>query len=132
MKKILFLTLVIALLAASTFPSLAMSTGVTTNGLKSLTAKKQLYSLAGYVKSIDAVNRTVTVTVAVGNRLAKPLIGQDVVLQTNSSTRFKLSGGTTISFDYLKVGQQVSSNGRVAAGVWTARRITVGALLLRR
>jgi len=56
-----------------------------------------------------------------------------VTLVTGDSTRFLLRNedgtATQISFDDLGIGQNISSHGTLVNGVWTATRITSGALL---
>jgi len=129
MKKLLVLTVVFVLLAVSTVPALAMRGNSTDNLRKTNTGGRQLYSLAGYITSLAANETSVNVRVAVGNRIADPFVDQTVSLWITSSTRLLLSGGTPIDFDDLRVGQSVSSNGVFENGVWTAYRITVGAIL---
>lgn len=91
------------------------------------------YALSGTISDIDPVEKTVTVTVSCGNRLANPFISQEVTLVTGDSTRFLLRNedgtATQISFDDLGTGQNISSHGTLVNGVWTATRITSGALL---
>ena len=91
------------------------------------------YALSGTISDIDPVEKTVTVTVSCGNRLANPFISQEVTLVTGDSTRFLLRNedgtATQISFDDLGIGQNISSHGTLVNGVWTATRITSGALL---
>ena len=141
MKKILTSTLVMLLLLVTVVP--AMAGGNTLSNNKTDSSGKQVYALAGYIKAIDTVKKTITVEVAVGNTLVEKNVDiakkEQVVIQTTNiegePTRLLLSGGTVIKFDYFKVGQTVSSNGILtydADGkkVWAADRITVGALLL--
>jgi hypothetical protein len=126
MKKLIVLIQLIVLLSVTFIP--AMAKGPSGN---------QLYALAGYIRAIDSDKHTVTVEVLVGNRLATPYVGKNVVIQTYlkaegdyAATRFLLSGGTVIDFEDLKVGDPVSSNGYLVDKVWHATRITKGALLL--
>jgi len=135
MKKFIVLALVLVLLAVSVVPAYAA------NGTRARTGQiagngfgkggKMPYALAGTIASIDPVARTVTVTVACGNKVVKPHIGQDLAIQTTDATRFLLRNpdgtATPITFEDLAVGQNVSSNGKLANNVWTANRITVGA-----
>ena len=135
MKKIVVLTLVFALLAITAVPALAAGGIQSRNGRgggnEYGTGGKMPFALAGTIASIDPAARTVTVTVACGNKLVKPYIGQDLTLQTTAATRFLLRNpdgtATPITFEDLAVGQNVSSNGKLANNVWTANRITVGA-----
>ena len=137
MKKLFVLTLVLALVAATVVPALAAGSPPARNGCGSEgyagKGGSMPFALAGTIASLDPVARTVTVTIACGNLLVKPLIGQDLTLQTTDATRFLLRnpGGTAtpITFADLAVGQKVSANGRLANNVWTAGRITVGAKL---
>ncbi len=91
------------------------------------------YALSGTISALDAEAQTVTVTVACGNRLSQPSIGTDVILQTTDATRFLLrvadGTATPITFADLAVGQKISSHGALVDGVWTAIRVTSGALL---
>ena len=135
MKKFIILTLILVLLAVSVVPAYAASQTRDQNGVgKKIQVKqhgKMPFALAGTIASIDPAVRTVTVTVACGNKVGKPYIGQDLTLQTTVTTRFLLRNpdgiATPITFEDLAVGLNVSSNGRLANNVWTANRITVGA-----
>jgi hypothetical protein len=131
MKKLVVLTLVIVLLSVTFVPALAAK-GPSGN---------QLYAIAGYIRAIDATNKTITVEVMVGNRLGDDYLNQKVVIKTYAQattidgvtyqpTRILLSGGTVIAFSDLKVGDSVSSNGYLVDGIWHAARVTKGALLL--
>lgn len=126
MKKLIVLIQVIVLLSVTFIP--AMAKGPSGN---------QLYAVAGYIRAIDADKHTVTVEVLVGNKLATPFVGKDVIIQIHlkaeggyAATRLLLSGGTVIDFEDLDIDDPVSSNGYLVDGVWHATRITVGALLL--
>ncbi len=137
MKKYFVLTLVLVLLAVSVVPASAANGKRAQNvhekngqvGLRG----KMLYALAGTIASLDPVARTVTVTVACGNKVVKPYLGQDLTLQTTDGTRLLLRNldgtATPIAFEDLEIGQNVSSQGRFIDSVWTANRITVGAEL---
>lgn len=141
MKKLTVLTLVVIMLAVSAVPAFAAGGPPSTRGSGSGTCGgmhngygiRTPYALSGTISAIDSVARTVTVTVACGNRLAKPYIGQAVTLQTTETTRFLLRNEdgtvTPITFDDLAIGQNVSSHGTLVGGVFTAVRITSGALL---
>ena len=138
MKKLIILTLVLVLLAVSVVPAYAASRTRDQNGAgNKIQVKphgKMPFALAGTIASIDPLARTVTVTVACGNKVVKPYIGQDLILQTTAATRFLLRNpdgkATPITFEDLAVGQNVSANGKLADNVWTASRITVGASLI--
>ncbi len=91
------------------------------------------FNLVGTITGIG--DSTVTVQVASGNRLVKDFIGQTLTIQTTPSTRYLLRTSTEtvpITFADLQVGQKVSVQGTLADGVWTARRITVGAALIHK
>jgi len=91
------------------------------------------YTFSGTITAVDDVNLAITIDVVCGNRQANPYIGQQVTLQTTSTTRFLLRNAdgtvTPITFDYLEVGQNVSSHASLADDIFTATRITSGALL---
>lgn len=92
------------------------------------------FALSGTISALDPAVKTVTVTVSCGNRLASPVTGQEVTLQTSDSTRFLLRNAdgtvTPITFDDLALGQNISSHGTLVNNVWTATRVTSGALLI--
>ncbi len=140
MKKFAVLTLVVVMLALSVVPAFAKGpaqargTGMgTCTGTQAGAGVSTPYALSGTISAMDAENRTVTVTVVCGNRLAKPYVGQDVTLLTTSATRFLLRNAdgtiTPITFEDLVVGQNVSSHGTLVDNVFTAVRVTSGALL---
>ncbi len=149
MKKITVISLVVIMLALSAVPAFAkgnqpathgtgigICTGTGTSidsGTQNGFGVRSPYALSGPISAIDTEARTVIVAITCGNRLAQPFIGQEVTLQTTDNTRFLLrnSDGSVspITFDDLAVGQNVSSHGIVVDGVWTAIRVTSGALL---
>lgn len=141
MKKFAVLTLVVLMLALSVVPAFAKggqpvnqgSANGNCAGAQSGFGVRTPYALSGTISALDANTRTVTVTVVCGNRLARSLIGQDVTLQTTEASRFLLRNAdgsvTPISFEDLSIGQNVSSHGTLTNGVWTAVRVTSGALL---
>ncbi len=137
MKKLFVLTLVLALLAVTAVPAFAAGNPPAGNGngggSGSGKGGNAPFALAGTIASLDPATGAVTVTVACGNQLVKPYIGQNLVIQTTSTTRFLLSNpdgvATPITFADLVAGQAVSVNGQVKNNVWTASRITVGASL---
>jgi len=130
MKKLFILTLVLVLLASMAIPAFAAGPGRAGGRGK---GGKAPFALSGVIAGIDPTAGTVTVTVACGNKLAKPYLDQPLNLQTTSTTRFLLrnldSKATKITLNHLEVGQKVSVQGRVANNVWTATRLTVGAEL---
>jgi len=159
MKKLTIISIVVILLAVSVVPALAAgnapagrgaASGIcigdqtrygTQNGYGSKTGYRSQsgyginnpYALSGTITSINSENHTVAVLIACGNRLADPYDGQEVTLSTTASTRYLLRNAdgtvTPISFEELASGQTVSSHGSLVDGVWTASRITSGALL---
>jgi hypothetical protein len=158
MKKYAVISLVVIMLVLSVVPAFAKGpaqnsgsgTGVCTGtgmqygigsnpqygaaaGMRNGFGVSTPYALSGTIAAVNGANRTVTVTVVCGNRQAYPYIGQDVTLVTTDATRFLLRNEdgtvTPITFDYLEAGQNVSSHGTLVEGVFTATRITSGALL---
>lgn len=153
MKRIIVITLVLIMLAASVVPALAAGGPPTNRGTangncystqgsyanpsgyasQSGYGIRMPYALSGTITAVDAVNHTVSVKIACGNRLANPYIGQVITLSTNDSTRYLLRNDdgtvTPISFTDLAEGEAISSHGSLVDGVWTASRITAGALL---
>jgi Domain of unknown function (DUF5666) len=159
MKKLTIISIVVILLAVSVVPAMAAGgppagrgsgSGICTgdqagygiqNSYGSKTGYRSQsgygirnpYALSGTITSINTESHTVTVLIACGNRLADPYDGQEVTLSTTASTRFlqRSADGTVtpISFEELASGQTVSSHGSLVDGVWTASRITSGALL---
>jgi hypothetical protein len=91
------------------------------------------YALSGTIIALDPTATTITVEVYSGNRLMKDYLDTAVTLETMSITRFLLrnddGSATPISFEELEVGQTVSSHGTLVDGVFTATRVTMGAVL---
>ena len=141
LEKLTVITFVMIMLAVSVVPALAAGGPPADRGTANGNCSgnppsfgvSTPYALSGTIAAIDSGARTVTVTVACGNRLVKPYTGQNVTLQTTDYTRFLLRNAdgsvTPITFENLAVDQKVSSHGTLVEGVWTATRITVGALL---
>jgi hypothetical protein len=141
MKKLTVITLVIIMLAFSAVPAFAAggppgdrgATNGNGNGNTPGFGVRNPYTFSGTITTIDGVNRTISVHIYCGNRLAMPYIGQDVTLQTTENTRFLLRNEdgsvTPITFTDLLVGESVSSHGTLADGAWVATRVTMGALL---
>jgi hypothetical protein len=140
MKKFAVITMVIVMLALSAVPAFAKGpqgtgqvNGSCGGGIQAGIGIRTPYALSGTIFSLDTEAQTVTVTIACGNRLAQPFIGQNVTLQTSTNTRFLLRNSdgsvTPITFADLAVGQKISSHGSLVNGTWTAVRVTVGALL---
>ena len=125
MKKSLVVLMVVVLLAVRAVPAFA-ARGVPPQ--PPTPNKGGQFTLAGTITAIDG--NVVTVTVVGGNPIVKPYVGQTVSLQTNSATRFLLTSETgtiVITLADLQVGQNVSAQGKLANGTWTANRITAGA-----
>jgi hypothetical protein len=89
-----------------------------------------IFDMSGTIAAIG--NNEVTINVIRGNKLVQPYLGTKVNVTMTSQTRYLYTDGTTtttIGFADLQVGQQVSVHGTVADNIWTASRITVGALM---
>jgi hypothetical protein len=83
-------------------------------------------------KIVALGTNTVSIDVLRGNKLVQPILGTQISVTVTDNTRYLYKDGTTIAiiaFADLEVGQQVSVQGIFANDVWTADRITVGALL---
>lgn len=157
MKKLVVLSLIVVMLAVSVVPAFAAGpssnrgsgTGVCTGSQTGLANRSQalrgygrmgimstdsVYTLSGTITGLDAVAGTVTVEVVCGYRSVTEYIGTPVTLQTTEATRFLLrvpgDVATVITFADLEVGQNVSSQGTLADGAFTAIRITTGAELI--
>ncbi len=120
MKKSLFILLVVAMLLISAIPAFAANTNAS--------GQSTLFTLTGRITAIEG--STITVNVLAGKPIVRPYIGQTLEIQTTDSTRFLLktqTGTVVISLADLAVDQNVSVQGEVVNGVWTATRITVGA-----
>ena len=127
MKKSLVVLLVVGVLLASAVPALAAK------GPPPPTRNRGgMFTLVGTITAINGSD--VTVQVVAGNFVAQPFVGQSVTLKTTASTRFLQagfgSGAVVITLDDLAVGQNVSAQGSLVNGVWTATRITVGAQII--
>ncbi len=128
MKKSLVVLMVVVLLAMSAAPVFAAK-GVPPQ--PPLGNKGEQFTLAGSITAIQG--NVVTVKVVSGNPAVKPFVGQNVALQTTAATRFLLTtptGTVVITLADLQVGQNVSAQGKLASGVWTADRITAGAKII--
>lgn len=124
MKKTVSLFIALVLLVGATVPAFAASEPSGRGNAP--------FTLSGTITAIQGT--TVTVHVLAGNYLVHPYLGQDLTLQTTEATRFLLrtpTGCVVITLADLAVGQSVSVQGTLADEVWTATRITVGALLIR-
>ena len=155
MKKIVVLTILVALLAVAVTPVFAgngtpnngdqtgTGTGVGTgNGNYYQNAGESFFSLVGPITALDPATGTVTITVAAGSYLVHEFIGTDVVVATTEETRILMAcntdevdcTATAVTFAELVVGQNVSVKGLIDADGdevldWTAQRITIGAAL---
>jgi hypothetical protein len=91
------------------------------------------YALSGTITAVNADAQTITVSVACGNTKVKSFIGEDVTVNISSSTSLLLRNAdataTPIDFAYLAAGQTISSHGSLSGEVFTASRVTVGAVL---
>lgn len=129
MKKLFVLLAVFVLAFAAVTPAFAAGQGPG-QGQGSQKGPRGTFAMTGYITAIGS--NTVTIQVYRGNNLVKPYIGQSLTVTVTAATRYLFKDGTTstsITFADLEVGDPVSANGTVANGVWTAKRITVGANL---
>ncbi len=158
MKKIFVIILVVTMLALSVIPALAAGgppaergsgngtcignpagTGSQTQARYGMMPQgsgfgtQTPYAISGTITAIDPIALTVIVKVSCGNRLASSTIGNDVTLKTSDATRFLLRNEdgtvTPITFAGLKVNETISSHGTLDDGIFTATRVTMGALL---
>ena len=128
MKKLLVVILVLTLVLSTALPAFAAKG---TPPVRTRAVSSQ-FTLAGTITAVDAGAKTVTVRVLAGSRSVFGNLNKDVTVQTTSTTRYllKTAGGTIMTtFEFLAPGQNVSVQGSIADHVWTASRITVGALL---
>jgi len=129
MKKLFVLLAVFALAFAAVTPVFAARQGPG-HGQGSQKGPRGTFAMTGYITAIGS--NTVTIQVYRGNNLVKPYLGQSLKVTVTAATRYLFKDGTTttpITFTDLKVGDPVSANGTVANGIWTTKRITVGASL---
>ncbi len=128
MKKLLTVALLVTLLLVTAMPAFAARKGPTAR----IGAVASQFTLAGKINAINAGAGTVTVTVLAGSFPVHDSMTKALVIQTTPATRYLLrtaTGTVSITFSDLAVGQNVSVQGSVVDGSWTASRITVGALL---
>jgi hypothetical protein len=86
----------------------------------------QIFTLTGTITVIGT--DSITVLVRNGNRLIKPYIGQELVVQVTESTRYRQwtpEGCVPITFEDLEVGDTASMEGTASEEVFTAARVTV-------
>jgi len=86
----------------------------------------QIFALTGTITAIGT--DSITVLVGNGNRLIKPYIGQELVVQVTESTRYRQwtpEGCIPITFEDLEVGDTTSMEGTASEDVFTAARVTV-------
>jgi hypothetical protein len=84
------------------------------------------FALTGTITAIGA--DSITVLVHNGNRLVKPYIGQELVVQVTDNTRYRQwtpEGCIPIAFEDVEVGDTTSIQGTVSEGVFIAARVTV-------
>ncbi len=132
MKKLVVITLLVALSLITVMPALA-ARGPQAGPVSRMSADQIAFTAAGTISSLDGAAQTVTFQVVTGSPAVKPLIGQDLTVQTDAATRFLLitsSGTVAVSFADLAVGQKISVQGYAGEGTWTAQRITIGAHLI--
>ncbi len=149
MKKIAILAILVVLLAVSVVPAFAANgpqynrgtgAGICTGDQVHTGGNPQArlgirnpFALSGTITALDPQTKTVTVAISCGNRLVDSYLGTEVTLQTIESTRFLLrnADGTTspITYNELVIGESVSSHGSLVDGVFSASRVTMGALL---
>ncbi len=87
---------------------------------------RQAFALTGTITALGT--DSITVLVSTGNRLVRPHIGQELVVQVTGSTLYRQwtpDGCIPITFADLQVGDTTSISGTVSQGVFTARRVTV-------
>jgi hypothetical protein len=91
-----------------------------------LPSNQQVFTLTGTITAIGT--DSITVLVHNGNRLIKPYIGQELVVQVTENTRYRQwtpDGCVPITFEDLEVGDATSIQGTVSEEVFTAARVTV-------
>ena len=84
------------------------------------------FALTGTVTAIGT--DSITVLVHNGNRLVKPYIGQELVVQVTDNTRYRQwtpEGCIPIAIEDLEVGDTTSIQGTVSEEVFIAARVTV-------
>jgi hypothetical protein len=89
-------------------------------------SNQQVFTLTGTITALDS--GSITVLVGNGNRVVKPYIGQELVVQVTESTRYRQwtpQGCIPITFEDLEVGDTTSIQGTVSEEVFTAARVTV-------
>ncbi len=123
MKKLFVVTLALLIALAAVGPAYAAG------------GPRGTFTLVAKISAIDPVSGTITVSVLNGSKLVQPYLKQTLVMTTTAKTRYLYKSTpdavpTPITFADLKVGNAVSVNGKVANGVWTAVRVTVGAKLI--
>ncbi|MCS7011615.1 MAG: hypothetical protein NZL98_09615 [Anaerolineales bacterium] len=149
MKKILLPLILVVLLAVSIIPAAAGQSGPGTGpqttpqpapqGQGTMTTYRQssprgTFTVTGKVTAVDAVNKTITLTVLRSNKLVKAYVNTDVTIVTTSTTKFlykstSTATATKITLSDIQVGDYISATGTVANNVWTTTRVTEGATL---
>jgi hypothetical protein len=91
------------------------------------------FALVGEITQVNLETGVVKVTVACGNFLVRPYLGQELSLKTNEGTRFLLRSDTgvvtPITLADLQVGDEVSAGGKLVDDNFKAARITVNPLM---
>ena len=125
MKKWVVFALTLALVVTTAVPAFAGRHVQNEPARVSEDTGYSLYALSGRITAIDPVARTVTVWIKNGNTLLKEYEGTEIVLYTTEETAYEVSHSpTTISFEQLRVGFEISSIGHLVDGFWVADRIT--------
>ena len=94
----------------------------------------QRFGLIGEVVAVDVEGQSITVLVLRGSRLVKDLIDQELAINTDENTRFRLFGdtpGELIALENIAEGDLVSVSGSVTTDeggdkTYLAKRVTVG------
>jgi len=89
-------------------------------------SNRQVFSLTGTITALGT--DSITVLVRNSNRLVKPYIGQELLVQVTGATRYRqwtADGCIPITFEDLEVGDAASIQGTVSEEVFTAARVTV-------
>lgn len=130
MKKrwMLLILVVLAMMIAAT-PALAARRGSQNQHRYEIGPQpndRYAFALTGTITAIGA--DSITVLVHNGNRLVKPYIGQELVVQMADNTRYRQwtpDGCIPITFEDLEVGDTTSIQGTVSEEVFIAARVTI-------
>jgi len=132
-KKWMLLILVVLAMTIASTPALAAGSGSQNRQenqhryeLGPQPNNRYAFALTGTVTAIGT--DSITVLVHNGNRLVKPYIGQELVVQVTDTTRFRQwtpEGCIPIAFEDVEVGDTTSIQGTVSEEVFIAARVTV-------